>query len=271
MKELIEFIAKSLVEKPDAVTVISKENYKEIAWPLPASDLIYVGRATRQKLNRIGITTIGELANADSTILKQLMGKHGLMVKDFANGNDGSLVKAVDHQFGFKGIGNSMTTTRDLLNDRDVYVSFLLLSEMVAQRMRAKGVTAGNIGIYLRDKSLAHITRQRKLKDSTFISDEITAIAMELYHDNWNIKNHPIRSLGIRSTDFTSINAARQITFFDSLHRMHREALEFAKDDIIKRYGKNAVVRAVFLEKTAPKEQHAEELHDVHPLSFFRK
>ena len=258
-------------KKPDAVTVISRNNYKTIAWPLPASDLIYVGRATTRKLSRIGITTIGDLATADPNVLKLLMGKNGLMIRDFANGIDGSFVQAVDHQFGFKGIGNSMTTTRDLICDRDVRVSFLLLSEMVAQRMRAKGVTARNIGIYLRDKDLAHITRQKKLAETTFISDEITDIAMDLYTANWDIQSHPIRSLGIRSTDFVQIDGRRQLTFFDSEQRLHREALEFAKDTIIRKYGKGAVIRAVFLDKAAPKEQHAEELHDVHPLSFFRK
>mgnify|MGYP001766977275 CR=1 FL=1 len=258
-------------KKPDAVTVISRENYKDLVWPLPAEDLIYVGRATKQKLNRIAITTIGDLANADPEVLRLLLGKNGLVIRDFANGNDGSLVKAVDHEFGFKGIGNSMTTTRDLICDRDIRISFLLLSEMVAQRMRAQGVTAGNIGIYLRDKDLAHITRQKKLNEKTFISDEITDIAMDLYYANWDIKNHPVRSLGIRSTDFSNINGKRQLSFFDSIDKMHLEALEFAKDDIIRKYGKGAVTRAVFLEKAAPKEQHAEELHDVHPLSFFRK
>jgi DNA polymerase IV len=258
-------------KKPDAVTVISKDNYKDIAWPLPVGDLLYVGRATKRKLSRIAVTTIGNLANTPPEVLKRLLGKNGLMLKDFANGNDGSMVKAIDHGFGFKGIGNSMTTKRDLVNDRDVFMAFLMLSEMVAKRMRAKGVATGCLSIYLRDKNLKHITRQRHLYEPTFISDEITEVCMELYYDHWDIRLRPIRSLGIRSTDFTLIVSNRQLSFFDSLKRSEKEDLEFAKDKILAKYGKGAIVRAVFMDKTAPKERLQAELHDVHPLSFFRK
>jgi len=258
-------------KKPDAVTVISKENYKDIAWPLPVEDLLYVGRATKRKLNRLAINTIGNLANTSPEVLRRLLGKNGLMLRDFANGNDGSMVRAIDHGFGFKGIGNSMTTKRDLINDRDVFMAFLMLSEMVSKRMRAKGVATNCICIYLRDTDLKHISRQKKLFEPTFISDEITEVCMDLYADNWDIRIRPIRSLGIRTTDFIPIISNRQLSFFDSLKRSEKEALEFAKDKILARYGKGAITRAVFMNKSMPKEGNHVELHDVHPLSFFRK
>ena len=167
-------------KKPDAVTVISKDNYKDIVWPLPVGDLLYVGRATKRKLNNIAINTIGDLAVASPHVLRMLLGKNGLMLKDFANGNDDSLVKSTDHAYGFKGIGNSMTTRRDLVSDNDVNIAFLLLAEMVSKRMRAQNVATRCVCIYLRDKDLKHITRQRQLDESTFISDEIKDICMEL-------------------------------------------------------------------------------------------
>jgi len=258
-------------KKPDAVTVISKENYKDIVWPLPVGDLLYVGRSTKRKLNSIAITTIGDLANASPHVLKMLLGKNGLGLKDFANGIDGSKVKATDHSYGFKGIGNSMTTKRDLVSDNDVFVSLLFLSEMVTKRMRAQDVATNCVAIYLRDKDLKHITRQKRLHEPTFISDEIAAICMQLYYDNWDVSTRPIRSIGIRSTNFTKISRFIQISFFDSIRRRQSEALEFAKDHIIERYGKGAVTRAIFLDRYAPKEGGHTEQHEVHPLSFFRK
>ena len=257
-------------KKPDAVTTITHDNYKTFVWPLPVGDLIYVGRATQNKLSKIAVTTIGDLANAPDAVLKRLLGKNGLMLKDFANGIDTSFVKAVDHEFDFKGIGNSMTTTRDLVNDYDVFTAFLLLAEMVSARMRAKDVSAGCICIYLRDTQLAHITRQRSLERPTFVSDEIADIAMNLYQLNWDISTHPIRSIGIRGTDFVPIHHIEQLSFFDCVDIKKKEALEFAKDRITEKFGKNAVVRATFMDKNAPKEQNDNHLHDVHPLSFFR-
>jgi DNA polymerase IV len=258
-------------KKPDAVTAISEENYRSLVWPLPAQNLLCVGRATKKKLNKIAIITIGDLANASPLVLKRLLGKNGLMLKDFANGKDDSMVKSVDHDFGFKGIGNSMTTARDLVDHRDVFSAFLMLAEMVSKRMRAKGVCAGCICIYLRDNQLEHITRQKSLKTPTFVSDEIAKISMELYKENWDIKKRPIRSIGIRSTDFIPIMHTAQISFFDSTEHKKKESLEFAKDSIIKKYGKGSIVRATFMDKQSPKERNRKELHEVHPLSFFRK
>lgn len=257
-------------KKPDAVTTITHDNYRTLVWPLPAEDLICVGRATKNKLNKIAVTTIGDLATVPETILKRLLGKNGLMLRDLANGIDDSLVKAVDHDFGFKGIGNSMTTVRDLVCDRDVFTAFLLIAEMVSARMRAKDVSAGCICIYLRDNQLAHITRQRTLLSPTFVSDEIAAVAMDLYHSNWNIDLRPIRSVGIRATDFVPILHTEQLSFFDCAEVKKKEALEFAKDRITEKFGKHAVVRATFMDEATPKEQNDQHLHDVHPLSFFR-
>ena len=258
-------------KKPDAVTTIARDNYHTLAWPLPVDDLICVGRATKSKLHKIAVTTIGDLATAPEAVLKRLLGKNGLMLREFANGIDDSLVKAVDHEFGFKGIGNSMTTARDLVCTQDVRTAFLLLAEMVSARMRAKDVASGCICIYLRDNQLTHITRQKTLDSPTFVSDEIAAIALDLYRQHWNIASRPIRSIGIRATDFVPILHTKQVSFFDCVEVKQKEALEFAKDRITEKFGKHAVVRASFIDDTAPKEQNDKNLHDVHPLSFFRR
>jgi len=254
--------------KPDAVTEISRQNYKELAWSLPSSDLIYVGRATRKKLERVGINTIGDIAKSPRPFLKSLLGKNGLTLHDFASGNDTSPVQSVDHTYAVKGIGNSMTTVHDLTCDNDVMQALLILSEMVAYRARKKRLQGSVLGIYLRDKNLSHITRQMSLTRSTFIADEIVKYAMILYRANWDASKRPIRSIGVRLTRLSPIGKYTQMSFIDP-KRIYMQNLEFAKDDIVRRFGKTAITRASLM-KTTVAEANPKEQHVVHPLSFFR-
>ena len=255
-------------KKPDAVTVISRENYKQRAWPLPADDLLCVGRATQRKLELAGINTIGDIANTPLPLLKALLGKNGLTLHSFASGQDMSPVKSVDHLGGIKGIGNSMTTSHDLKTDDAVREAFLILSEMVARRARAKRLQGRVVAIYLRDNTLAHITRQATLKKDTYISDEIAHHAMMLYQNNWDARVRPIRSIGVRITSLSPIDRCIQLNFFDQ-RRISMQSLEFTKDAIIERYGTDAVIRASLMH-TMVRDRHPKEIHEVHPLSYFR-
>ncbi len=139
---------------------------------------------------------------------------------------------------------------------------------MVAYRARKKKLQGGVIGIYLRDKDLAHITRQFKLPRPTFIADEMVARAMALYHANWNAQQRPIRSIGVRITNLSPIGKYTQLSFLEPKH-IFLQNLEFAKDDIVRRFGKQAITRACLL-NTKVAESNPEEQHVVHPLSFFR-
>ena len=137
-------------KKPDAITEISRENYKEIVWPLPASDLLYVGRSTERKLSRVGIHTIGELACAEPAHLQSFLGKMGLVLSAFANGLDDSPVSEDGYHAPVKSIGNSTTTPRDLTTDTDVKIILMALSESVAARLRRNGFCAGVVEISIR-------------------------------------------------------------------------------------------------------------------------
>ncbi len=255
-------------KKPDAVTVVSRENYRQLVWPLPARDLMYVGRATCNRLERAGINTIGDIANAPPPFLKLLLGKNGLTLHSFAAGCDDSPVKSVEYQLGVKGIGNSMTTKSDLINDGQVWEAFLILSEMVAQRARNKMLQGKVVAIFLRDNKLESITRQATLPRETYISGEIARCAMALYKSNWDAGQRPIRAIGIRLANLSVIDRYVQLSFFD-MERSRSQNLEFAKDDIIKRYGPEAVIRASLL-KPQVYDRYPKEIHDVHPLSYFR-
>ena len=123
-------------QKPDAITVITKDNYQDIVWPLPVSDLLYVGRATTRKLLSRGIVTIGDLANSDPLLLQMFLGKWGLTLSSFAKGLDESPVRHIDERAVIKSIGNSITAPRDLTNDLDARLLFICLAESVAARLR---------------------------------------------------------------------------------------------------------------------------------------
>lgn len=256
-------------KKPDAVTVIDRDNYRRILWPLPAGDLLCIGRATRARLEKAGIVTIGDVACAPTMLLKALLGQNGLMLHMFATGMDDSPVKPVDHESTVKGIGNSMTTVRDLTTESEVHEAFLILADMVASRARKKGLQGKTVCIWLRDNTLESITRQVVLPRPTYISDEIAQCAMKLYYANWNAQARPIRAIGVRITMLSPIEKYTQLNFFD-MRRQKLQSLEFAKDDILRRFGPDALTRASLLRPQVV-ERHAKELHEVHPISYFQK
>ncbi|MDO4573401.1 MAG: DNA polymerase IV, partial [Clostridia bacterium] len=138
-------------KKPDAVTLISPGNYRERIWPLPVRALLYVGRATEDKLRRCGIHTIGELANTPAEFLKVRLGKAGLMLHAFANGRDASPVRLLGDNPPPKSIGNGITAPYDLKTDLDVYLTITMLSESVSARLRAEGLRARCLQVSMRD------------------------------------------------------------------------------------------------------------------------
>ena len=139
------------IKKPDATTVVSEDNYREVAWPLPVEDLLFVGRATKQKLNKYCIYTIGDLAQTPESFLQGKFGKVGSVLFSFANGFDQSPVMHIDEQSCIKSIGNSTTTPRDLVNDEDVKIIMYVLSESVCTRMREHGFRCRTVQISVRD------------------------------------------------------------------------------------------------------------------------
>jgi DNA polymerase-4 len=141
-------------KKPDAVTVFSRENFKEKVWPLPADALIYVGRATYRKLAERYIFTIGDIANADPTLLHALIGKWGGMLHAVANGRDNQPVIPAGQESTVQSISNGITTPRDLVNDHEVKMVMVMLAESVGRRLREQHFVGRTIEIHLRDNQL---------------------------------------------------------------------------------------------------------------------
>lgn len=255
-------------KKPDAITLISRENYKRIVWPLPASDLLYVGRSTSRKLSSVGIRTIGELANADPSHLHSLLGKMGYVLHGFANGLDDSPVTTDGYHAPIKSIGNSTTTPRDLTCDTDVKIILMALSESVAARLRKNGFCAGVVEISIRDNGLFSFTRQVKLKRATNITDEIMKAAYGLFQSHY-LWEHPIRSLGVRGSNLTLDHMPVQLSLFtDEELRERQEKLDRMTDEIRRRFGYFAIQRA-FMKQDEQLSGLDAGTHTVHPVGYF--
>lgn len=259
------------MKKPDATTVITRNNFKQLVWPLPAGDLLYVGRATQRKLARRGISSIGDIAHSQPEYLKAFLGKWGEVLWSFANGNDHSSVTRMAEEALIKSVGNSITTPRDLENDTDVEMVFYVLSESVAARMREHGFKCRTAQIHIRDNSLFSLEMQGKFLKPTNISAELAEKAMALFrgHYDWT---RPIRSLGVRGCDLVAADTDEQLSLFaDEERRIKQEKIEATVDMLRGRFGHFAIQRAVLLKDADLGAINPKEDHIIHPVGFFKE
>ena len=168
-------------KKPDAITTMYKSEFKQKAWVLPVSDLLYVGKSTNQKLARFGIKTIGDLARTDEELLNSQLGRMGSILWSFANGYDDSPVRLENTHAPVKSVGNSTTTPKDMVCDEDVKIVLYILAESVAARLRENGFRCRVVEISVRDNELFSFTRQKKIDHATNITGEIAAYAYQLF------------------------------------------------------------------------------------------
>lgn len=260
------------MKKPDATTVITKENYRDKVWTLPVGELLYVGAATGQKLNRCGIYTIGHLAEAPDSCLTNALGKMGGVLKCFAGGNDITPVVSMGVEGIIKSIGNSTTTPRDLETTDEVKTVAFVLAESVAARMRSHDFRAKTVCISIRDNELNSFERQGKLTKSSNISGEIVRKAMELFAESYDFsKDKPIRSFGVRATDLVVGPQETQLSFFfDETQRDKQEKLEFTVDTLRKRFGHFCIQRAVMLADKPLSALNPKDDHVIHPVGYFQ-
>ena len=256
-------------KKPDAITTMYRDEFQKKAWVLPASDLLYVGRSTSAKLEKLGIRTIGDLARTDEQILHSQLGKMGDILWAFANGYDDSSVKYEDAHAPIKSIGNSTTTPRDLVNEQDVKIVLTILAESVAARLRENGFKCRVVEISVRDKELFSFTRQRKLDHTTNVTREIAEEAFRLFQENYNWQK-PIRSVGVRGVDLVNDNYWEQIDLFSSVEfREKQMKVDTAVDDIRRRFGFYSVQRGLMYFDKMLSSVDAKAEHTVHPHGYF--
>ncbi len=235
------------LRKPDYTTVISKDNYKEIVWPLKANELIYIGKSSYEQLKIYGLYTIGDIANKDVNFLKEKFGKWGEMIWVFANGLDDSEVTRFDHLQEAKSIGNNITTFRNMENWQDVDIILNILAESVAATLRQRGLMTKEVSIYFRDSQLKSFTRQTQLDDYTNLSSVILKTAKEICRKNYRFQK-PLRTLGIRVRKFIEQSEHVQMSLFEDVEQIkQQEKLETTIDDIRSRYGHKSIKKLSML------------------------
>ena len=235
-------------KKPDAVTIFSRENYRELVWPQPVGNLLYVGKATAAKLAGIGIHTIGELAAADPVALQMLLGRMGPTLHDYANGRDETPVAEYVNREQAKSIGNMITAPRDIRTPADADLVLWPLCENVAHRLRRHGMCAGSVSLYIRDIQLVTHTRQCRLTPPTWLARELMEHARGLLarHYKWKL---PIRTLGVTAGDLIPADqVSLQLDLDGTAEKRDKfERIERAMDGLKDRYGSAAVRRGTEL------------------------
>ena len=240
--------------KPDQVHTLWPSEIEQKMWPLPVEKLFYVGYATAPKLHRLGIHTIGALAQFDPDMLYHRMKSHGLLVRQFACGIDDSPVIPQLMEAPPKGYGNSCTTIHDVTDRQEAYWHLLSLAETVSQRIRADEVRVSCVDISIRDSELHFYGHQKQLRSPTDLTLEIYDAACRCFDELWT--GYPIRHLGIH-TSKVSHATGRQVDLFDRYDYGKLRQAEHAVDEIRTRYGNDAIKRARFVSAPGREDPHA--------------
>ena len=230
--------------KPDATTVITRENFQQLFWPLPVTDLLFVGRAAARVLNGYGIRTIGDLARFDRESLGQILGKGGYTLHDYATGREHAPVVPARDMPGPKSVGNGLTFPKNLVGWEQLRTALSELADEVAVRLRKHGLKCTTVQITVRDPSFKDICRQKRLSAPTYISRDLAQCGMELLHSCWS-ERQPVRALTITAQNLVEErDAGEQVDLFaaDAIPcRDKLEKLEKAMDSIRDKYGRGAI------------------------------
>ena len=242
-------------EKPNKIHTLFPEEIKTKMWPLPVGELFMAGKSSVEVLNKLGIHTIGQLANTPVDIVESHLKKHGKILWEYANGIDDSKVNATKEDL--KGIGNSTTLPTDLDKIDDINLVLLQLAVKVSGRLRESGQKAKTIAIEIKYNDFSKMSHQTSLYNATNVENEIYENAKQLFKDIWTGK--PVRLLGIRTANLVGEDEPEQMSIFELMNekqsqkvqpsREKMKKLDKALDAIKEKYGEDAVSRASLLNK----------------------
>ena len=245
------------MKKPDAVTEIAREDFKEKIWDLPVEELLGVGKASKKKLNRLMIFTIGDLARGDPDLIRMKLGINGVYLWNYANGRDYSSVTDRDYRDPVKSVGRGITTTEDLENNSEVYRVFRELSFGVSKALRSYGYLAGGIQISVKNNNLFSKQYQRQISypslSSTILAEEAYDLFLEKY--SWE---SPIRALTIRAINLIGEKSGSQLSFYEDYSKLiKREKVDDAFFKIRERFGDYSISYAGLMgDIKVPKERN---------------
>lgn len=235
------------MKKPDAITEITKENFRDKVWPLDVSELLYVGRATSRKLAAYGIHTIGELAATDPRLLRSWFGINGVKLWTYASGLGSSRVMQKDFVSPIKSVGHGITCTADLENEEEVYKVMLELSQDVGHRLRIHDLAATGVQVTVRANDLDFHQYQCRLPYKTQIPGEIAHAGFALFRERYTWRNK-VRAVTIRGINLVEQKEPEQLSLFQDRKKHDKlELLQDAIEEIRSRYGKNAVYNAILM------------------------
>lgn len=240
------------IKKPDAITVISYENFKEIINSLPVNMLLYVGRNTYNKLTKMGIYTIGDLSRCNKTKLISKLGKLGEVIFNYANGNDFEPVRRYEDRPIPKSVSRGMTFPSDITQLEELKSKIRILSDEVATVLREEHLKCTTVDLHIKDNNFIVINRQKKVNKTDLFQD-IQLEAINILNDNY-MQNIPIRAITVGVSNLINKNQDMQLEINDIINQ-NKEVVKIGNvtkvvDDIRLKYGKNKITFASLLKKS---------------------
>ena len=237
-------------KKPDATTVITRENFQGILWPLSARDMMFVGHVSAERLASMGIDTIGAIARAGQDQMRAILGRSGDTIWEYAMGLDDSPVRRAEDSDSPKSVGNSTTYPRDLKNRQEICAGLLALSDQVGSRLRNLGLYCTTVQIQIKDPYLKTISRQQKLLAPTNVTKEIYDAAVSIAEKSWTM-SAPVRLLSVTAANLTGCCTEQMTLIGDTTEgKLKNAKLDHAMDSIRSRYGQNAISYGRLIKKS---------------------
>ncbi len=237
------------LKKPDATSVISRRDFKDLVWSMPAQNLLGVGKATQKRLAAMGIYTVGQLALFDREVLLAKLGKNGEQLWLYANGLDDAPVALEDGEEEVKSVGNSVTCPQDLQGDEEVWRVLTLLAESVSRRLREKGLCAGAVVLTVKDSRFCYFEHTQRLEYSCRGTLDLARAAMQVFREQYSW-HRPVRAVGLRAIGLANEAEADQTCLYGGFaHTRRLERVESRVDSLRQKYGAAIIRRAAHLQE----------------------
>ena len=249
------------LKKPDAQTVIDRDNYQKIAWGLPVEDILMVGRSAKHFFHSVGILTIGDLAKADAKLLQKSLGQTGLTLRDWAGGIEDDEVKMYYERRVPESVGNGATAERDLHTRAESNAFITALAERVAARLRRKNLHCCGVMLTLKYNDLSTVGKQMKTVYPTASATDITDMAMKIYDELQSGKDRlPIRAITVTAIYlFQADDYAQTSLLGEQTSSEKHTRLEKSIDLIRQKYGAEAITRGNLMKDIFDIEENCEE------------
>lgn len=225
------------LKKPDATTILSLNNFKQIVYPLPIKNIIGIGNRLEKRYHKIGVFTLGELVTIPDFVLKKKFGILGLQLKQKLLGNDTEPVRKCNEIVPPKSVGNGTTTIKDVYTRPEIKAVVVALSEEISTRLRQNCFNANSLSVTLKTADFKYAHQTMRLPFSTNTSTDLSNFAIKLIDNFWPY-GIPVRAIRICTYNLTSQKQTQLSMFSESIKNSN---LNNALDKIRSRYGYYAI------------------------------